>query len=984
VIALLYLGLMLAFGDAVGRRFYPQCTFLQRLATAFIVGLLGSTWMTYLASLAFSAAEQPLLPGDGVALAVMTTVAFNDLRRAIIRWRKGDRSLGPPAAVIGSARSMRWDWILVLGLGALVTWMMTSTLGFSAGQLRMGVHEWGDLGPGVDIAQSFALGHNFPTEYPLFAGQPILYHFLYQFQVGNLTLLGLDPATANNVLSISSIVALLILVRVIGERLFRSVLVGRIGMALFFVHGSLSFVPFLGSFPTAGAAMAGVLSLDHYLSSVFPYHGEDWAVWSLNVYLNQRHLASAIGIVLLVVLFLLDRQLDRETTTASPSEEGHTQAPVRGRPAERARTEIAALLARARTDFRGGALPGYVFCGILLGLLPFWNSALYLASAVALAAWFLLFPNRLLMLVMAATAAVLSVPQLLLLRADSLSAAQFPQFHWGYVVTDPTLPNVLAYVAFIFGPKLALAAVAMWFGTSVQRRVFLVASTLFALAFLVQLTPDIVASHKFLNAWLILVNLFAAYGLVRLWQGRPAILGRQPARIATRLAAGGLAALIMIGGVIDLFPIKNDPPLAWRLDGDAVFDWVRRETEPADIFLSNLDIVDPILLAGRRIYYGWPVYAWSAGYDTTSRDSDYRQMLQERSPRDLLRELQQNHIAYVAIDDGLRHGTYVAQLNETVFRDTFEAVFSAPDHANLVIYRIPTDPSAADGLPGAPPLQPGDRFSASMGSGPGQLDGPRGLAVEPGGTILIADTGNDRIERFAADGSFIAAFGARGDAPGNFNEPYSVTVDARGHVFVADTWNHRIEEFDEHDQLVAQWNGPDAGFYGPRDVVVGPDGSLYVVDGGRARVVRRAPDGAISTYGSLGAGDGQLDDPTAAAVVGSEVFVADPTNHRIVIFGTGGEFHRSLPVPEWGSALEYPDLLAGPDGRTLLASSPATNEVLEFNVDGTRLGALTGGSSPVVGPGAMGFRGKDQLVVLESGAGRVSVLQFDPLGTQSR
>ena len=44
-----------------------------------------------------------------------------------------------------------------------------------------------------------------------------------------------------------------------------------------------------------------------YLPSIFPYRGESWGTWSQVTYLNQRHFASAIGILLLVLVFLIVR-----------------------------------------------------------------------------------------------------------------------------------------------------------------------------------------------------------------------------------------------------------------------------------------------------------------------------------------------------------------------------------------------------------------------------------------------------------------------------------------------------------------------------------------------------------------------------------------------------------------------------------------------------------------------------------------------------
>ena len=175
--------LAVAFGDAISRRFLTYVSWPHRIATALVVGLMLSTWLTYLSSLAFRAAEQPLVLGDAVVSAVMLLAVLPDLLAVLRRFGHAKTSVVFVSRPVGgvSWRPQLWDSVLIVVLGAFVTWMMSSTFNSSDGLLRMGAHEWGDLGPTTAIAQSFALGHNFPTEYPLFTGQPIKYHFLYQF-----------------------------------------------------------------------------------------------------------------------------------------------------------------------------------------------------------------------------------------------------------------------------------------------------------------------------------------------------------------------------------------------------------------------------------------------------------------------------------------------------------------------------------------------------------------------------------------------------------------------------------------------------------------------------------------------------------------------------------------------------------------------------------------------------------------------------------
>ena len=125
--------------------------------------------------------------------------------------------------------------------------MMFASFNTKGGKLQIANPEYSDFGPNTALMQSFAVGHNFPTEYPHFSGDRIRYHFLFYFQAGNLEFLGLDPAWSLNLLSIATLVAMLVVVMTLGEVLFNSRAVGRLGSLLFFFFGSLSYVPFLQS-----------------------------------------------------------------------------------------------------------------------------------------------------------------------------------------------------------------------------------------------------------------------------------------------------------------------------------------------------------------------------------------------------------------------------------------------------------------------------------------------------------------------------------------------------------------------------------------------------------------------------------------------------------------------------------------------------------------------------------------------------------------
>jgi DNA-binding beta-propeller fold protein YncE len=90
---------------------------------------------------------------------------------------------------------------------------------------------------------------------------------------------------------------------------------------------------------------------------------------------------------------------------------------------------------------------------------------------------------------------------------------------------------------------------------------------------------------------------------------------------------------------------------------------------------------------------------------------------------------------------------------------------------------------------------------------PGDLAKPTGLAVDKEGNLYVADTMNDRIEVFDADGAFLRTWGKNGDGPGYFARPKGVAVDSDGHVWVADGVQDRVQVFTNEGQLLITMGG---------------------------------------------------------------------------------------------------------------------------------------------------------------------------------
>lgn len=83
----------------------------------------------------------------------------------------------------------------------------------------------------------------------------------------------------------------------------------------------------------------------------------------------------------------------------------------------------------------------------------------------------------------------------------------------------------------------------------------------------------------------------------------------------------------------------------------------------------------------------------------------------------------------------------------------------------------------------------------TYGTGAGEFDNPGGIAIDSLEYIYIADSNNDRIQKFNSNGNFIKQWGAQGGAFGEFQTTAGITIDTSDNVYVVDSGNNRIQKF---------------------------------------------------------------------------------------------------------------------------------------------------------------------------------------------
>lgn len=155
------------------------------------------------------------------------------------------------------------------------------------------------------------------------------------------------------------------------------------------------------------------------------------------------------------------------------------------------------------------------------------------------------------------------------------------------------------------------------------------------------------------------------------------------------------------------------------------------------------------------------------------------------------------------------------------------------------------------------------------GSGDGEFNFARDVAIAPNGRVYVVDTGNFRIQVFERDGRFVRTFGAIGRQPGTFARPREIAIDREGRVYVTDAAFGNMQIFDGDGQLLmhigerSERDQP-ARYMLPSGLAVDGDGRIYVADEYFRRVDVYRPAG-IRAHEGFSANSGAAAKPDAIA-----------------------------------------------------------------------------------------------------------------------
>jgi hypothetical protein len=562
-------------GRLLFRKLFDEAPKLLEIVGSFLLGTFVSVPITYVFACLFAFTGEPMLFSTIIvsfaSYGLAGYLTSPRLRGASGLWNgrfrvSGLRVTGLYKKLVTRHSQLGNNFLsniaLVLFSLAFSAWMMFKTFrGGEGGQLFVGSNNVFDFGLFIGLVRSMAWGGNIPLMSPFFAGSPLFYHFFFQFWVSLWEYAGIPTVYAVNIPSILSFSALLIIIYYLPQILLKKgKLAGWIAVLLTITHSTLTFWHLFIEKGLNTKLLIDIWRLPTY-PFAGPFDGSTISLFTtLNSYVNQRHLAFASAIGLLLYMLVVKRLERKQLTT------------------------------------------GVSLCiGFLTGLLFLWNMAICIIVGVLITFLFALHRSWkafLFFLLGSSVLVLISLTQYIPYFIQTFTAVS-RMVGGGYGTVRSVIPSWM-FAQYLW-ENLGIFPFVMLLGFIVLSKKGKVFFLPFFFFFIIQCLLAGVGKRgfdqKFYSFLIIGVNVIVAVSIAWFWEKRTLVF---------RVAALGIFFVVSTSGVVDLMAIKNEFafPLVNKETAPVIF-WIRDHTPKNAVFVSYADIIDPVVLAGRKNYFGF-------------------------------------------------------------------------------------------------------------------------------------------------------------------------------------------------------------------------------------------------------------------------------------------------------------------------------------------------------------------------------------------
>lgn len=681
MLGLLFIIMSIYTGRTICRRFLPNLdkfgtksysgrkiglhSYFIELPAWYLIGTLAMTWTVYLSAYIVSktnpGTRHPLMAANSIAFSVFGLI--NAVAFVKERIRKNVKE---------KQKLTIFEIVFLVFVVIFISNMMFKTFFVKDEMICIGFSVHSDFAPHMGMIRSFSYGNNFPTGYAHFAGEDIRYHFLFQFMVGNLEYLGMRLDYAFNIPSIISMVCVCSLLYTLAVRIIGKRLGGYLSVLFFLFRSSPSFFTYLASISEKENLSKVLKEQTNFIS--YTEH-EDWGLWNLNVYCNQRHFAFSLAILILAIALYMPYVYRMAAKLKAFAQE--KKALLAQENVEKPQSIFREFLNVFILN-KEAMLPrniGFALVtGLFLGGIAFWNGAVLIGCLSVLFVMALASDHRLDYLITAIIALTLSLLQSSFFVNGSAVSLKYC---FGFLATNKTMWGAGKYLMDLWGILLILIVVYLFFGKGVKRYLVFAFSAPLILAFTLSMTVDVTVNHKFVMMSAMLLGIIVAEILTNLWEQK---------RFSLRFFAIIVAVCMTVTGIFDFIVVlrKNENQVRF-LEKDPLTEWVKDNSDSKDIFLTSYVSLNKIVMGGGMLYYGWPYYAWSAGYNTWLREEKVKEMYEATSPQELQHMVLENNIRYIVVDRDVRENTNY-EVNEANIAATYERVYTEnPDEGVFAV-----------------------------------------------------------------------------------------------------------------------------------------------------------------------------------------------------------------------------------------------------------------------------------------------------------